>query len=348
MVPVSFFWKYVFPALFGLLNYVSIRLVNDVISETQFWKRSWVTNGIEIGMSLVMGFVFDRIVRYFVRRFGRRHSVQLTFGVLLKEFATVYFYCLLTIHLTLIPMAALTDDGLQLYDVVNINLIPILYVLLYYAIARGNTYLRFTYEQQMQLEKVRNDGLQTELKFLKAQYHPHFLFNALNTVYFQMDSDIEGAKKTLEKFSHLLRYQLYDQQTTVPIRQELAYLQNFIDLQRLRSSDKLDLRVDMDPALGAQEIYPLLLLPLIENAFKYVGGAYTLSIGLGLREDWLDVWVENALPESITNLPNRAGLENLKRRLALLYPQAHTLELTRTENHYQAHLTIRITPYAAS
>ncbi len=73
-------------------------------------------------------------------------------------------------------------------------------------------------EQKLLVEKITNDQLETELKFLKAQYHPHFLFNALNTIYFQMDEDVGEAKKSVEKFSELLRYQLYDQRQTVPVR----------------------------------------------------------------------------------------------------------------------------------
>ena len=96
--------------------------------------------------------------------------------------------------------------------------------MLYFAIVRGNQYLKNYVGQKIQLEKIANDQLQTELKFLKAQYHPHFLFNALNTIYFQMDDNVAEAKKTVEKFSELLSYQLYDQQQTVPISQEIDYL----------------------------------------------------------------------------------------------------------------------------
>ena len=90
---------------------------------------------------------------------------------------------------------------------------------------------------------------------MKAQYHPHFLFNALNTIYFQMDEDTEGAKHSIEKFSELLRYQLYDQQQQVPIMQEIEYLQSFIELQKIRSTDKLKLNVDFDKKLNALVLF---------------------------------------------------------------------------------------------
>ncbi len=86
------------------------------------------------------------------------------------------------------------------------------------------------------------------------------------------------AKKSIEKFSELLRYQLYDQQQTVPVSMELHYLENFIELQKVRSSDKLQLRVHFDGSLKDEQVYPLLFLPLVENAFKYAGGEYHITI----------------------------------------------------------------------
>ena len=82
------------------------------------------------------------------------------------------------------------------------------------------------------------------------------------------EEDLAGAKRTLESFSKLLRYQLYDQQQLVSLRQELDHLQHFIQVQRQRSSEKLKLSVELDEGLGEEKLYPLLLLPLVENAFK--------------------------------------------------------------------------------
>lgn len=343
---MKFFRTYIFPALFGLLIYICIRLVNDVISDTKFWKRDWEINAIEIFFSIVVGYIYDLIVRHFVQKFSRQQYTTFTTGILLREFVVVYLLCFLVLSVTMIPMAALTDDGLQLYDVININLIPGLFVLLYYAIARGMTLLQYTYEQKVQIEKMQNDQLQTELKFLKAQYHPHFLFNALNTVYFQMDEDVVGAKKTLEKFSQLLRYQLYDQQATVPIEREIAYLHNFIELQRIRSSSRLQLQVEIDESLKEQQIYPLLFLPLIENAFKYVGGEYQLTICLRQQTDGICIEVDNSLPlldtsvEGVKPHTGGIGLENLRRRLELLYPSTHILQLSHTDTLFKARLVI--------
>ena len=335
------FFKYIFPALFGLVIYTSLRLVNDIISNTQFWKRHWSINAIEISSCIIISYIFAWIINAFVKKYSAR-TIRPTGAVILKEFMVVGGCCLLVLNLTAVPMAALTDDGLQMYDVVNINLIPTLYLLLYYAIVRINVSLKAFYEQQVQMEKMRNDQLDTELKFLKAQYHPHFLFNALNTIYFQMDEDVAAAKKSVEKFSDLLRYQLYDQQQTVSVHQEMEHLKNFVALQQIRSPETLKLDMNISASLNGQQVYPLLFLPLVENAFKYAGGEH-ISINADGNEHEIIFEVKNSIPGLA--IPGRAagiGLQNLERRLQLLYSGKHELKTSKEGNTYTATLKIKL------
>jgi LytS/YehU family sensor histidine kinase len=221
-------------------------------------------------------------------------------------------------------------------------MIPTLYAIVYYGIVRSSTWLKAYVDNKVQLEKVTNEHLETELKFLKAQYHPHFLFNALNTIYFQMDEDTEGAKRSIEKFSELLRYQLYDQQQQVPVMQEIEYLQSFIDLQKIRSTDKLKLAVDFDQKLNGQLVYPLLFLPLVENAFKFVGGNYEMCVEAKVTDGRIDFKVENSVPQlkQVEKKAGGIGLENLKRRLDLLYPGKHSLTLENNGDHFKAELKL--------
>ena len=337
------YWKYLFPILFGAMVYTTVRLVNDTTDGGKVWERPWQTNAIEITCVVVVSYILQFVLSTFIKRFNAEEKEPINSKSILREFATVFFTCFIIINVTIIPMAALTDDGLQLNDFVICNIIPALYVLLYFAIARGNNYLNAYVNQRLKLEKITNDQLQTELKFLKAQYHPHFLFNALNTIYFQMDENVPAAKKSVEKFSELLRYQLYDQQQTVPISQEIQYLQNFIELQKIRSSEKLQLTVDFDPKLNGQHVYPLLFLPLVENAFKYVGGDYRLCITARQEASTIVFKVLNSIPVTTPRIKEGGlGLENLRRRLELLYPQQHLLESKKTENTFIADLKIQL------
>lgn len=341
---MKWFWKYLFPPLYGLLIYFTIRLINDTLSYDPFWDRSWKLNAFEMACSMVMGYVMFYVLHRLFGYFDKRLAVAVGYRTVLHELLWVFMATEICINLVMTPMAALTDDGLSIGDFAIINVIPVLYNLIYYAVVRSNKLLKAYIDKQVQLEKITNDQLQTELKFLKAQYHPHFLFNALNTVYFQMDDDIQAAKKSIEKFSGLLRYQLYDQQQTVALSQEIQYLTNFIELQQVRTSEKLQLSVHFDQQLNGQQIYPLLLLPMVENAFKYVGGHYRIDIAAKLVGDQLLFSVVNSIPENMpVKVHNGIGLENLKRRLELLYAGKSSLHTEKTATEFKADLQIKLT-----
>jgi two-component system LytT family sensor kinase len=118
-------WRYVFPAAYGLVIYAALRLVNDVISDFKFWLRPLSTNATELLVGLLVSYIFDAIIRHYLHKNQQRHATGVTSKVMLKEFAEIVFYIQLVTSCTLIPLAALTDDGLQWYDVVNIYLIPL-------------------------------------------------------------------------------------------------------------------------------------------------------------------------------------------------------------------------------
>jgi two-component system, LytTR family, sensor kinase len=343
------FWKYVFPGLFGLLIYLTVRVLNDTLSHFQVWKRDWTITAIEMVFVLGAGYITMYAFEKLFQRFDKKLQHNINIKTILHELIWVVIIIEVINNAIVTPMVALTDDGLSWGDFANINIIPLLYCLVYYAVVRSNKLLYAYVNNKLLLEKMSNDHLQTELKFLKAQYHPHFLFNALNTVYFQMDDNIAEAKKSIEKFSELLRYQLYDQQKTVPISRELHYLQNFIELQKVRSSDKLELQVRFDNSLNGEEVYPLLFLPLVENAFKYVGGEYQITIEANKENDRLRFAVANSIPpetiwikENSDQLRNGIGLENLKRRLELLYPGKHTFTTTKKDNTFFAEIQLQL------
>jgi len=337
------FKKYIFPPLYGLLIYFTVRLLHDTDIGLRFWKRSWEQNGAEIAMSLVVGYVgvymFERLFRYY----DKRWPLQFRYQNLVRELAIMVGLNLVLMNLIFTPWVIFINGKLYMDDLADICTIPSLYAIVYYGIARSRTYMKAYVDNKVQLEKVTNDHLQTELKFLKSQYHPHFLFNALNTIYFQMDEDLPGAKKSIEKFSELLRYQLYDQQQQVPVTSEMEYLQSFIELQKIRSSEKLKMDVKLDQQLNGQLVYPLLFLPLVENAFKFIGGNYQLNINAGVDGKQIIFRVENSVPEFETPATRKGGigLENLRRRLDLLYPGKHSFLTKKDNDKFIAELTLQ-------
>ncbi len=335
-------WKIISPGLFGLLIYFTIRIINDTVAEFRFWERHWSINAIEIVSCVGTGYLMLWIFRKLFHYFDSRSQGSFTFKTITKEILWVSLICELIMSITITPMAALTDDGLSWGDAATIYLIPLMFCIIFYTITRSKKLLQVYVENKIQLERIQNEQLNTELKFLKAQYHPHFLFNALNTIYFKMDENVVDAKKLVEKFSDLLRYQLYDQQQQVTVRNELDYLEAYIDLQKERMSDSSQLQVDFDQRLNGEKIYPLLLLPLVENAFKYAGGDNCINISAKLELEELVFEVSNSTGNIKTNTQvGGIGLENLKRRLELLYPGMYKLDLSDKENNFYARLRLK-------
>lgn len=342
---MKFFWKYIFPPLYGLVVYATIRVLLDTVTGMKWWRRSLQLNLTDLLCTIAFSYLFMAGFRLLLRWFDRKWPANdFSSKRIGRELLYVFGLNLVMQNAILVPYTMFTDDGMQWYDFVDVNTIPLLYSLIVYGMVRSHTFLKAYIGEKVQLEKITNQHLETELKFLKAQYHPHFLFNALNTIYFQMDEDIAAAKRTVEKFSELLRYQLYDQQKPVSVSQEIDYLDNFIRLQQTRSSEKLLLETSFDPQLDGQQIYPLLFLPLVENAFKYVGGDYHIHISAAVAGGNIEFQVTNDTPAGIpaqANTGKGIGLENLRRRLELLYPGKHEFLLEKKDNQFSASLTLQ-------
>lgn len=334
------FWKYLFPPLYSLVIYFTIRLLLDSVTGMLFWERGrWGQTSLEIVYCIIIGYIFVWLFERLLQWFDKKWQADFSYKSIAREIGYLILFNLVFQNAFLTSFAALTDDGAQWYDIADINIIPLLYSLIYYGVKRSRTFLSAYINEKVKLEKIINDKLQTELKFLKAQYHPHFLFNALNTIYFQMDENVADAKKSVEKFSALLRYQLYDQQQTVAISQEIDYLKAFIELQEVRSSEKLQLTQAFDSNLNGQQIYPLLMLPLVENAFKYVGGEYWIRIEAGMQGNDFHFSVTNATPANIplpVSKSSGIGIENLHRRLQLLYPDQHSFTIEKLDGAFRA------------
>jgi two-component system, LytTR family, sensor kinase len=209
---------------------------------------------------------------------------------------------------------------------------------------------RFGIEHQLHV--VENEKVNTELAFLRAQINPHFLFNVLNTIYFQIHKENVDARNSIEKFSEMLRYQLYDCITDmIDISKELAYIENYAAIQQLRMEAGTDLQIKLPGDLGSFKIAPLLILPLVENAFKYIShykdpSKNKLYISIHKEDDSL--LVVNVLntynpldgTKQVSN-SSGLGLKNMERRLALLYPDTHSLTKKHNENTYETTLKIK-------
>ncbi|WP_337042921.1 sensor histidine kinase [Emticicia sp. 17c] len=204
--------------------------------------------------------------------------------------------------------------------------------------------------KQRLLEKEK---LETELKFLKSQFNPHFLFNTINSIFVLIHKNQDMASDSLAKFSDLLRYQLYEcNENHIPFDRELSYLKSFIELSKLRLDPK-DVSVSESlPAhgFGSLQIAPFILMPFIENAFKHVekstldGGKIMMSLQTDAQHLFFTIRNTVALqpvqPEVLKT--SGIGLQNVFRRLSLLYPERHHLNISKTSDWFEVQLQINL------
>ncbi len=199
--------------------------------------------------------------------------------------------------------------------------------------------------REQQLETART---QAELAFLRGQLNPHFLFNALNSIYLLIDREPETAKDSLLGFSDLLRYQLYaSEAATVPLSDEVAQLEKFATLSALRMEEDFTYRFDQDPDDG-RRVPPMLLLPIMENAFKYSSGeGGYIQARIRLTEQATHFHLINRIGQYTAGAPGEGaggiGLSNLRRRLDLLYPEGAKLTISREVGRFSVHLLLPTT-----
>jgi LytS/YehU family sensor histidine kinase len=209
--------------------------------------------------------------------------------------------------------------------------------------------MRYANEQQRRATQARSEQLVTELKFLRSQINPHFLFNTLNNIYPLSLIGDRRAPDSLLQLSGMLRYVLYESETaTVPLGCEIAYIRNYVELQQLKDSELSGLSVELDESRPELAIAPLLLVPLVENAFKHGNlgeeeGAF-IRIKLTTAPDRIEFAVSNTYSSAPTpkDRTGGIGLTNLRKRLALLYPGDHELLVTDAAATFTATLRLHL------
>jgi len=189
--------------------------------------------------------------------------------------------------------------------------------------------------------------LESQLQVLHAQINPHFMFNVLNYIYVLMQKDTELASDLLLKYSDTLRYQLYSgKKEFVKLEQEVMFLKNFIDVEKFRWEDKLDVTCSWKMENGNMEIPPLILIPFIENAFKHVSRSAEekgyIHIDLEQKRRIITLKVDNSKSDKPAKKKKEGGigLENIRKRLDIHYGERYSLVTKDMDTMYVAHLTI--------
>lgn len=213
---------------------------------------------------------------------------------------------------------------------------------------------RYQYLKEQSNQQLAQETLLMELQVLKAQIHPHFFFNTLNNIYSLTLKGSQKAGEIVQKLATLMRYMFQEcDRPLVRLTDEFELLSNYMELEQVRYGSRLKVTVQVDGALAGHRIVPLLLLPFVENAFKHGASEQTghaeISLYLSVSSDVLTFKIintTNPVSGHASAKPGGLGLQNVSKRLALLYPDRHTLVTRLNQNHFYVELTIPVPQYA--
>jgi len=226
---------------------------------------------------------------------------------------------------------------------------PYTIFLLIYAIGTSISVMqRWLYAERTNQE-IRNEKLNTELSFLKSQVNPHFFFNTLNNIYSLAVVGSEQTANAVLKLASIMRYILTETQVDeVPLANEVEFIKNFIDLQLVRLTDKVKINFICEGIIEQKKIAPLLFISFIENSFKY--GVSTkektaINIQLQATEKEINFYISNTIVKADNGIHDTTGIgiNNVKRRLELLYPEKHNLVVKEENNQFIVQLNIKTT-----
>lgn len=338
--------RLIYPALYAAITFLLVRIINDLPLGSNYLNHALWFIAIELLCTLLASYMCFFVTAWWVTVVERRAI----------PVVPEYTYPALFVALVAASITSLSHwlDGsplsfTDLYPAILIGSMTEIWVYLW---LKYSMMQRKYHNEQLRNERIHNKQLLTELRLLQSQFHPHFLFNMLNTIYFTIDEDNEDARADVEHLSNLLRRQLYPTDGKVPLASEISVLHSYIHLSSKRIAERAGITVHIpsteDPLINSGLlIYPHLLLPLVENAFKHAGGDYSISISLSIEGGWLLLSTSNSVPPTLPTPSPRShglGLSNLSQRLALIYPPSCYTLLTGLgdDNTYRAMLKIQL------
>jgi two-component system, LytTR family, sensor kinase len=301
---------------------------NNVISNTIF--------------NLIMGpFVYFN-VSWLIPKFlfPKRWSTYLIWFILVFVVATIVrFYSYRIYFESIGAMTAVkrfySVDGVVILSSENIFL---------FTLTSALFIIREWYLKEKYAHELERKNTESELNLLKGQLQPHYLFNNLNTIYFLMEKNPSLAKDVMIRFSDILSHQLYNaSKDFVPLKEEITNVQNYIELQKIRHEDFVTVTIALPEEVPALDIAPMILLTFVENAFKH--GQREKGYGVNVSLKVVDATLHFKVTNSIGDTPaskGGVGLENVRRRLALIYPNRHSLSAERAGEEYRVDLTITL------
>ena len=281
---------------------------------------------------------------YFFPRFLNHKNL----GRYLLEFAVPFGVLMtLVIHIKRFIADGYTHKSEFMYTqrFINYMIWSTLFLVLFVAMLK---FVEDWFELEAKKKEIENEKLIAELRFLKAQINPHFLFNTLNNLYSLAFMNSPNTTVVIDKLSQMMRYMIYESNhPKIALDKEIAYIQNYISLEKLRLNNEVPISFKIIGNTGGVYIVPLILITFLENAFKH-------GISNNSKNAWINITLElsgtacvytvenSKLPEidEKTKEKSGIGLQNVQRRLALSYPNQYDLEVEDDANHYLVQLNL--------
>lgn len=332
----SAFWVLVW---FFFRSFFSVGTAN---SEFLFWYATFLT-----AISLITSYIFtnDLIPKYLFEKNYKKFAIYILYS---GVFVTTAVLMLMTLGFVFF----FNLEYKQMPVLIKNPYVVLVCVVLIIALTSAFKILKQNYIALDEKKTLENKFLQTklelkeqELRFLKMQIHPHFLFNSLNTIYgFAIDKADEAPEMIL-KLSNLLDYILYQiEKPKVFLKEEIHHLEDYIDLEKMRFHDTLRVNFKKEQIDESIQIAPMLLIPFIENSFKHgvqIDGFLRVNIQLKIEKSFLFFDVENSFQKN-ADAKIGIGLSNIKKRLEMLYPQKYELEVLEENHTFKSLLKIEL------
>lgn len=336
--------EYLFRLLFHILFWgvwVVWPIINAYLNDTE--RDRWYLGHIApLSITHVPQFFINTslLMPFFLRKRGVGSYV---FSVIVLSFVFIIIQYLLKLGLWENPVD-MSGHQIKLFEMKT--MFPILFVS---AISTVYGLIIYMADQEKTKQEEKQEKLQAELSFLRSQISPHFIFNVLNSIVYLIRTKSSAAESVTIQLSELMRYMLYEaDDVQVSLDKEINYLNNYIDLQRVRFEEDVEINMKVEGNIGSQIIEPMLLIPFVENAFKHgVGMIDTPIIDVLVRCDNNELYYEvknKIAPELAEDKDNSSGigLKNVKRRLELLYADKHRLEIKKEDNWFIISLFLQL------
>lgn len=218
------------------------------------------------------------------------------------------------------------------------------------AITMALLFFKQWFEKERLTIRLEKLNIETELKFLKSQINPHFLFNSLNSIYALTLSKNDKAPEVILKLSEILRYILYEGgEKTVELKQEIEYIKNYLELEKIRFGERLKLSIEINGDYSGMEISPMILLPFVENSFKHGVNSTVeesfINIKISVDKNVLYFEIENNKHPDYSSEPkpnSGIGINNVKKRLNLIYPEKYSVKLDDRGKTYKVNLILHL------